>query len=160
MICDECQALYEEVGDRVRDADVFLKVRRTDEMLRCAPLHVEAETNTMYYAQVEKDTHNRVFVGLSTLDRWLSESIEADLVHTGDDIEELLEEELVDQGLHEKIAVQHYRDQDKRFVFQSTLNLPAGEELDGAAMIDRVTKVLLAYQACFLELGDMAGEDE
>ena len=40
----------------------------------------------------------RVWVSLEMADRWQSESIETDLVHTGDKLDELLEEELVDLG--------------------------------------------------------------
>ena len=34
-----------------------------------------------------------------TKDRWLSESIEAEVMHHGDSLEELIEEELIDLGL-------------------------------------------------------------
>jgi len=158
MICDECQALYEEVGDLARDAKVFGKVRRTDEMLRCRAEACESEA--YYYVDVELPAHDKVWVGLYTEDRWLSESIEADLMHLGDKIEELLEEELVEQGVEQRLAVEHFRDEEKRYVFRSALPLPAGEELDGDAMVERTTRVLLAYEACFRELGDMTAEED
>lgn len=152
MICDECQALYEEVGDRVRKPDVFEKVRRTDERLLCKAKGIEGEA---YYAVTINDDHDTVYVSLFTPDRWLSESIEAELVHLGEKVEELLEEELVDQGLDQALTVEHFRDDAKLYVFRSPLKLPDDEVLDGPEMIDRATKTLLAYEATFRELGDM-----
>jgi len=152
MICDECQALYEEVADRVRDAGVFGKVRRTDDKLLCKAKDIESEAYFVAYATQE---HDAVFVGWQTLDRWLSESIEADLMHTGDKIEELLEEEFGELGLEVTVDVEHFRDDKKQYVFRSKLPLPTSEVLDGSAMIDRVSKALLGYQAALSELGDM-----
>jgi len=156
MICDACQALFEEVGNRVRRAGVFLKVSRGDDALCCWPRQVESEA--VYLAQVPKP-HDMVWVGLQTPDRWLSESIEADLMHCGDKIEELLEEELCDQGFDGRLPVNHFRDENKHYVFRSPVFLPKGEELDGEPMIDRVTRVILAYEACFGQLGNMSPKD-
>ena len=152
MICDECQALYEEVGDRVRKPDVFEKVHRTDERLICKAKGIESEA---YYSVEIPDEHDRVWIALQTLDRWLSESIEAELMFQGEKIEDLLEEELSDHGLERRVDVQHFRDEQKRYTFRSEIALPADEVLDGPEMIDRVTRALLAYEATFRELGDM-----
>lgn len=152
MICDECQALYEEVGDRVRKPDVFEKVRRTDERLICKAKGIEAEA---YYSVEIPDAHDRVGIALQTLDRWLSESIEAELMFQGEKIEDLLEEELADHGLERRLDVQHFRDEQKRYTFRSEIAVPVEEVLDGPEMIDRVTRALLAYEATFRELGDM-----
>ena len=157
MICDECQALYEEVGDLVRDYKVFSKVRRTDDALKCRAKLDESEA---YYIVEVNDEHDTVWVGLYTPDRWLSESIESELMHVGDKIDELLEEELCDQGLETRLPVEHFRDEQKQFVFRSPIKLPQGEALDGEGMITRVRQVLLAYEACFSQLGDMAQPSE
>ena len=154
MICDDCQALYEEVGDLAREGRRFEKVRRTDDALRCRAKGVESEA---YYMAEVADSHDVVWVGLYTPDRWLSESIEADLMHQGDKIEELLEDELYDQGFEARLPVEHFRDERKRYVFRSPVFLPKGEKLDGEGMIDRVHKVLMAYDATFSQLGDMKG---
>ena len=130
----------------------FAKVTRTDHGLRCDALHVEEEC--YYAASIEDDGH--LWVGWYTPDRWLSESVEADLVHTGDKIDELLEEELVDQGLATKLPLEHFRNTEKVFVFRGRLELPG----DTAAAADTLVKVLAALQACFLELGDMSGDEE
>ena len=133
------------------DSGVFANVTRTDAGVRCDAMHVEEEC---YYA-ASLDDDGILWVGWYTPDRWLSESVEADLVHTGDKIDELYEEELVDQGLSINIKLEHFRNQDKVFVFRGKLNLP--EDTTEASSV--LTKSLLAMQACFLELGDM-GPDE
>ena len=89
------------------------------------------------------------FVGLETEDRWLSESIEADLVHSGDSLEELIEEELVDLGLVvDAVTTQHFRDERMHYVFRSPL--PKDVSPEEAALW------LLGYEATFRELGDMS----
>ena len=159
VICDECQSLYEDVGDRARDADRFDKVRRTDKTLRCKARGPESDA--YYFVNVDLPSHDRVWVGLYTADRWLSESIEADLMHLGDKIEELVDEELVDQGFEDgPLPVEHFRDERKLYVFRSPVAVPSGEALEGPAMVDRVTRVLMAYEACFRELGDMTVDED
>ena len=56
-----------------------------------------------------------------------------------------------------KLPLEHFRDQDKVFVFRGRLALPG--DADEATTL--VVKTLLAFQACFVELGDMGpGEDD
>jgi len=157
MICDECQELYEEVGDRVRDARVFLKVRRTDHALRCAAKGIDQDA--IYRAEVALPDHDLIWVGLYTADRWLSESIEAQLMHTGDKIEDLLEEELDDQGFNGRLPVEHFRDDEKVFVFRSPVFVQKDQDVNSPQVIDQVTQVVLAYEACFVELGHMKPAD-
>jgi hypothetical protein len=157
MICDECQALYEEVGDRVREPKVFEKVRRTDLALFCRAKRVESEA---CYRVTVADKHDLVWVGLYTPDRWLSDSIEADLLNRGEKMEELLEEELYDQGFEARLPVEHFRDDEKQYVFRSPVFLHKGEKLDSEPMADRVTKVLLGYEALFGQLGNMVPHEE
>ena len=130
----------------------FASVTRTDTGLRCDALHVE---EACYYAAT-LDADGKLWVGWYTPDRWLSESVEADLVHTGDKLDELLEEELVDQGLSMSLSLEHFRDRDKVFVFRGELDLP-GESSEATAIL---VKTLFALQACFLELGDMGPQED
>ena len=91
----------------------------------------------------------RWFVSLFTKDRWLSESIEAELMHAGDSLEELVEEELVELGVSVgEVSIQHYRDEHLQYVFRSPL--PREVTPEEAALW------LLAYEATFRELGDMS----
>lgn len=148
MTTDTLNALFDNALAPLRDADVFETVTRTADGLRCDAMHVEEDC---YYAATTDDDGG-VWVGWYTPDRWLSESVEADLVHTGDKIDELLEEELADLGFAGTLTIEHFRNDDKVFVFRSKLPTDATNT-------DALVTALLAYQACFLELGDM-GEDE
>ncbi|MBX2851530.1 MAG: hypothetical protein KTR15_07285 [Phycisphaeraceae bacterium] len=137
----------------LKDAEVFADVTRTDAGVRCDAMYVEEEC---YYA-AHADSEGNLWAGWYSPDRWVSGSIEGDLVHTGDKIDELLEEELVDLGLSIRLPLEHYRNDDKIFVFHGRLDLPS----DQAQATNTLVKVLLAFQACFVELGDMApGEDD
>jgi hypothetical protein len=140
--------LLEIVAERARAADVFASVDLAGQTLVCPARHVEAPAEY----RVTLDT-KQAWVGLYTPDRWLSESIEAILVHTGDDIEELLAEELEDQGFADELPVEHFRDDERVFVFRSPVKL-IGDDAQ------RLTQVLLAYAACFGQLGDMAPDEE
>ena len=145
--------VFDACVEPLTDANVFANVNRTDAGIRCDAMHVEEEC---YYA-AHLDDQGNLWAGWYSPDRWVSGSIEGDLVHTGDKIDELLEEELIDLGLCIKIPLEHYRNDDKIFVFHGKVTLP--EDTDEAS--DMLVKILLAFQACFVELGDMApGEDE
>ncbi|MCC6661701.1 MAG: hypothetical protein IT437_12535 [Phycisphaerales bacterium] len=99
----------------------------------------------------------RVYVALVMADRWLSESIEADLMHTGDKLESLIDEELIEHGLpSDPRPVEHFRSDDLLFTFRTALPLVASD-VDS----DRGGRVagawLMAYEAAFRVLGDMSG---
>jgi hypothetical protein len=120
--------LLEQVGANARRAGVFGAVRTEGGRLVCA---AAASAEPADY-RVSVEPSGRVWVELVTANRWLSESIETDLVHTGDKLNELLDEELADLG--------------------SAVPEPTAEA---------VTTWLLAYEQCFRQLGDMddSGED-
>lgn len=92
--------------------------------------------------------------------RYISQSIEADLMWTGDDLDELIDEELADQdyGGAPLGRVEHFRNEEKQFTFRSRVPLdPARLEAgDGAKVL---LACLLAYQAAFRELGDMKPDE-
>lgn len=93
--------------------------------------------------------------------RYLSQSIEADVKWTGDDIDDLIDEEVEALGwTGPKIGrFQHFRSQDMQYTFRSALplDLSAGsaESTAQAAVL-----FLRAYQAAFRNLGDMKPDDE
>jgi hypothetical protein len=102
----------------------------------------------------------RVWISLVTPDRYLSQSIEQDLVHTGDKIGDLLHDELidVDHPAPYRPVVEHFRDPAKLFTFRSAIpaaDLTAGATLDSPAVAERLWLTLKAYQACFVNLGGM-----
>ena len=91
-------------------------------------------------------------LALMTKDRWLSESIEGDLEHTGDELEELFEEELVELDWDGEVpAFRHFRNDLREYVF--SCEWPSSSPAE-------ITVALQAMVAMFTELGDMGGEDE
>ncbi len=121
----------------------------------------------------------KVWVSLVTADRYLSQSIEQDLVHTGDSLPELLQEELLDLGFDKAggsptqptptqptptqptptlLAVEHFRDDAKLFTFRTALPIDPSR-LDASAATLCVLAVR-AYDATFRRLGDMEGGEE
>lgn len=145
-----------DLARAARDAAVFADVRADDLRLECdargpdVPAFYRVDLQSAAGAPV-------VCVSLVTPDRWLSQSIEQDLVHTGDKLSELLDEELAELG-HNGPApkVEHYRSDDKLYTFRSPLGLSA--EHAGSPEARRVIALhLLAYEALFKHLGDMPG---
>jgi len=96
---------------------------------------------------------------LVTANRWLSQSIEADLMHTGEDLGSLLNEEL--SGMSYKgtpLGVSHYRSDDKLYSFRTPIPIPldpAGDVKPDPVHIETAYNVLMSYQNVFSELGDM-----
>lgn len=146
----DIQAVLERVGDRARRAGVFGAVRVTIGRVECG---AKASPSAAFYRlDVEGD---RLWVSLVMGNRYLSQSIELDLVNSGDKLEELLEEELVELGYEGgTLAFEHFRSEDKLFTFRSPLPVRVGvmperevEEVAGLC--------LLGYEACFRRLGGM-----
>jgi len=91
-----------------------------------------------------------LFVGLVSADRWLSQSIEQQLVISGDKLEDLLEEELIDLDAPlTRLKVEHFRDDAKLFTFRSRLPSDLSAE--------SIARIVRGYEACFRRLGDMEG---
>ncbi len=143
---------FQSVRERLVRAGVFERVECGSDHVRAYP---KAGDSQAWY-EVSADDKDRLWVGLYTPDRWLSESIEADLMHQGDKIEELLEDELIDQDACERLEVEHFRDDELRYVFRSRVE--RGMRGDEAG--ERVARIVLAYGACFGQLGDMSPQDE
>jgi hypothetical protein len=144
-----------EILDRIKPvaeaSGRFDEIATADDLLRCHTGDVEEDAwyQVGPFETIEGQAVG--WVGFYTPDRWLSGSIEADVLHLGDSFEELLLEEVIDQGLDLKLGVEHFRSEEKEFVFRS--RVPIGEDDEAAA--DRLAKVMLAYDACFRELGDL-----
>ncbi len=134
------------------DSGAFAEIRTTSIEIGCRAKESAAEA--WYRVRREQD---RWVVSLETPDRWLSESIEADLMHFGDPLEELVEEELIELGWSGSMpGIKHYRSDDMQYTFK--VEVPAtGDAADDART---AALWLLAFEAAFRELGDMTGEDE
>jgi hypothetical protein len=116
-------------------------------------------------------SEGRLWVALVTADRWLSQSIEQDLVHTGDKLDDLLEEELADlaDGFPRALAAmdswrptfEHFRSEDLLFTFRTPLPGDALAALESELGIETGAMWVLGYEATFRRLGDMeSGGDE
>jgi len=149
---DTKHKLYEQISAGANEAEVFASVT-VDQRGVCCEADGSAEPAYYRVSEVEGD----IWVSLETDDRWLSGSIEGDLVGTGDKLDELLEEEIIDLG-HENAVVEfeHFRSPEKVYVFRSKLNTALGSP-DAAkhALI-----WLLGYEIVFRELGDMSEDNE
>lgn len=145
--------LFEGVASRAREAGVFASVRVEGGRLACAAREVE---DAEY--RLDWDSSGRLWVSLVTPDRWLSGSIEGDLVHTGDKMDELVTDELVELGCDERVeAVEHFRSVDMLFTFRSPVPVEGKSDADAQSV---AAAFLLAYEACFSQLGDMSGEGD
>ncbi|MBX3390464.1 MAG: hypothetical protein KF691_13525 [Phycisphaeraceae bacterium] len=147
-------AILESLSEFARGSGLFGEVKVLSNRLVASAAASAAPAE--YRVEVDGDS---IDVGLFMKDRWLSHSIEADLLNTGDDLEELLEEELVEVGYSgPALTIDHYRNDEKMFAFRSRTGIKLTEQ--GAE--EKVRKVLTAYEACFRPLGDMhqEGDDE
>jgi hypothetical protein len=145
--------LFQKAATLASGAAVFGPVSVKNGQLVCHAMASAAPAS--YRLFLESGT---LWASLVMADRWLSESIETDLLHTGDKVEALLEEELVELGLPaQRLKVEHFRSDDLLFTFRSPLPI----QVDSQDAAEQGVKYLLAYEACFRNLGDMnAGPDE
>jgi hypothetical protein len=153
--------LFEAVKAAVGRSDVFgaVEVKKAGASASTnPPMLVAAAKDSAEPAEYRLfEDSGKLWVALVTDNRWLSQSIEAHLVNTGDKLEELLDEELYDVGYEgATLTFEHFRDAAKLYTFRSPL--PFGADAPDAAGL--AAKCLLAYEACFRRLGDMDASDE
>jgi hypothetical protein len=144
------------------NAPVFAAVTRQGTMLVCqAPA---SAAPAFYRLSIEQE---KLAVSLVTPDRYLSQSIEQDLVHTGDKMGDLLRDELIDlncwpvPGISADAipTVEHFRSPppDKLYTFRVLIRgIPS--DLSGATQL--ALNYLLAFEQTFRRLGDMAAGGE
>ena len=149
------RSLLESVRGRAEEADVFGEVSVTEGRLT-APARDAASPAEYRLAALD----DGLWVSLVTADRWLSGSIEADLMNSSDSLSELLEEELADLGFDgDGPAYEHYRSDDMLFTFRSRVPVDANDPTSPKS-IDNACFFLLGYEITFRSLGDMTAEDE
>lgn len=145
--------LLDRVAVRADKADVFEVVRRAGDELVCAAGGSSAPAE---YAVTFDVDHRTIWIALRTADRWLSESIEAALMHTGDKLEELIEDELAELNCPMPVRVEHFRDDNLCYTFRSPVRLATDQVADDTELIAKTGAYLLAYEAAFRKLGDMS----
>ncbi len=152
------QTILNHAASKAREAGVFGPIRLEGGDAGMLVCEAKASAAPAQYRVFEEG--GKLWVSLVTADRWLSESIESELVETGDKLEELLEDELVDLGYDEgTLSFEHFRSEDKLFTFRSPLpvDLKSGDTAKSAQV---ATTCLLAYEQCFRNLGDMEDDGE
>ena len=140
------------IAKAAREHQIFGAIELDGGRLSCQARDAAADA---FYRLESRD--GRVLVSLVTPDRWLSESIESDLMHYGDPLEELVAEELAEFDLEvpeSELVVKHFRSDDLLYTFETPLPPSI------AADADKTLRFLLAYEAAFRALGDMSGSDE
>ncbi|MBO6514892.1 MAG: hypothetical protein JJ974_13100 [Phycisphaerales bacterium] len=150
---DQSTQIIETIVNAAKAAGVFGAIEIQDSLIT---LEADGSAEPAFY-RVYLDQPEPI-VELATKDRWLSESIEAELVESGDKLDELIEDELVDLGYPEDSGVikfEHYRSDDMEFVFRSKVIPSEGQDLADACKV-----WLLGYEQCFRQLGDMDESEE
>ena len=149
---DTKQALYKHAQQGAIDADVFRMITIDDRGLSCQAKN--SAEDAFYRVSIVDD---EVWISLETEDRWLSGSIEGDLVNTGDKLNELIEEEVIDLG-HDQAQVnfEHFRSPELMYVFRSRLSTA----IDDPQAAQHALIWLLGYEIVLRELGDMDDTQE
>jgi hypothetical protein len=147
----ELAKLFAAVAERAKKSEKFAGVDVTAEGVECRAL--QAPEDAAFRVRIEG---GKLFVSWVTGDRYMSQSVEADLMWTGDDLGELIAEELADLGWSGPPLgkVEHFRSEDKLFTFRS--EIPAAK----ANSVDALAQALHAYEAAFSNLGDMKPEED
>jgi len=145
---EETRSLLETIAEQARATGEFSSVALDEEGLAARFIDTDVD------AAFRVDPCEGGFeVSMKTPDRWLSQSVEATLMNSGDSIEELIDEELVELGCEDgPLTLKHFRDEKMRYVFVS----PA----PGGAGAETLLACLRAYERAFAPLGDFAGEDD
>lgn len=155
----DADKLFRTIKPRLEECGLFadVTIEQAPIRIRCDAL---ASAEPAFYS-IELDS-NALYVALQTPARYLSQSIEADLMFTGDKLEELIHEELVDLGYDTKSPVwpiQHFRSEDKLYTFRSPLPVNT-TTLTTQATAELCVVALKAYEAAFRPLGDMEADEE
>lgn len=144
MMSEQLQTILQRALSSQRFGEVILK----DGALRCRAKGAAAEAWFVITPNKSDWT-----ISLLTGDRWLSESIEGDMLEGHDSVEELIDDELVEIGYpHRARPVKHYRDESKTYVFTSEIPLQGVPDI-----AEGIATYLLAFSAAFLQLGEMQG---
>jgi hypothetical protein len=145
----EAADVLDRLAMAATNAGVFGRIERGRDLLKCEAL---ASAEVAWYCVGRDQWH--WFVELVTDDRWLNESIEADLLHRGEPIEELLAEELDELDYTgDPPRVHHYRSDEMLYTYRSPLTDTGGD--DAPVHVEQMVCLLLAYEAVFRELGEM-----
>lgn len=156
MVTDRVRQAYTVAQKHLENSGRFDTCRIEGDMLVAHA--VDAPEGAFYRIEPGQDG---LYVSWVSADRYLSQSIEQDLVWTGDDLDDMIDEELVDTGHRgSKLApMQHYRNDEMLFIFRSLTPIDP-KSCDPARAGEAFAKFVLAYDAALRELGDMSPDEE
>jgi hypothetical protein len=152
---ESVRALLREVRDHATRSDVFDSVELGADRVVC---HAETAPEEAHYRVVYDGA--KLWCEWASKDRYLSQSIEQVLVFTGDDLWDMIDEELVDLGWTQPARlgpIGHFRNDSMEFVFRAAIPVDPSA---GAGAGREVANVLLAFEAAMRDLGDMNARDE
>lgn len=156
----EFREFLQALADAARSSGAFARVTAHPTMVVCEPKVAGEEAS--YRVEIDG---GRVFVGWATPNRWMSQSVEAELKWTGDDLQELIEDECRVAGYEgPPIGMfEHFRSPELLYTFRNHVPMSGAAGRPGGAVdVRRVAQCLLGYEGTFRELGDMrrAAADE
>lgn len=150
MTTTQAQQTLGSLQTHAQEASIFAAVTVVGPRLECEAQGASAKAE--YRVEASADGWS---ISLGTTDRWLSESIESQLVESRDSMEDLLREELVDLDCTETPPkIRHFRDDSRRYVFECTIPFGA----DPADDLRRTRCFLFAFESMFRQLGDMSDD--
>lgn len=153
MTPSQTATLVNQVRPLAEQAGVFGPIQISGQSLVCPAPNSAAPADYRLFQD-----GGRWWAALTTADRWLSGSIELDLLHTGDKMEELVEEELSALDCDHKVSkIEHFRSLDKLYTFRLAIPAPAGSQTPDPQL---AATYLLAMEAAFRNLGDVDAGDE
>lgn len=138
-------------GELAREGGAFDAAEVSGGVLTC---HAAGTPEDVWF-RIEFDD-GVLWVSWVTPNRYISQSIEADLMWTGDDLDDMIDEELVDQGWTGGSLgpMEHFRNDERLYTFRSRVPMDTAQlGGDGAALW--LVQCLRAYSEAFGELGDM-----
>lgn len=148
--------VYANVAIRAHASDQFSQVAATPDVLSC---EAKGSAEPAYYRLLADAGH--LWIALVMDNRWQSQSIEQTLVHSGDKLPDLLEEEFANLDMPgTRPPVEHFRDESKLYTFRSKIASLDEVDRDPIAAAKLAWAYLSAYEATFRQLGDMEGGDE
>lgn len=157
----ELETVIEAVVNELESAGVFECVRKAgdEEPEQVLIVATAKDTPEPVYYRLER-AGDQIAVGWYSPDRYLSQSIETDILWTGDDLDDLIDEELVDLGWNRGRLnpLKHFRNDEMLFTFVSETPIEANTVTENDAK--DLARVMLAYEIAFRELGDMAGDED
>lgn len=147
--------LLHDAKARLESSGAFGPVLLRAGMLEAAARH--SSEPAFYRLERDPGPDGRLWVSLVTPSRWLSESIESDLVEHADDLGELVEDELIELGYEGPglpPTFQHFRSPDLLYTFRTPLPIEASG-IGSPRSLEVACTWLLAYEQAFRRLGDM-----